>query len=94
MKEGDIVRCLRQQVKAVSLKRATQKIGKMKNVDVARSPGSALRAFHSSERPANLLKINETGEAGRLVTKIEMDSPESRKLGEEERGWAVHKQEW
>ena len=40
----------------------------------------SVESIHSSERLANLLKINEIGEAGRLVTKIEMDSPESGKL--------------
>ena len=40
----------------------------------------SVESIHSSERLANLLKINEIGEAGRLVTKTEMDSPESGKL--------------
>ena len=43
----------------------------MKYVDVARSPGSALRVFTSSERP-NHLKINEIGEVGKLVKKTEI----------------------
>ena len=40
----------------------------MKYVDVAWSPGLALRVFTSSERLANHLKINEIGEVGKLVT--------------------------
>ena len=32
----------------------------MKYVDIARSPGSALRVLTSSERVANQLKINDT----------------------------------
>ena len=56
----------------------------MKYVDVARSPGSALRVFTSSERLANQLKINEIGDVGELVTKIEMGASKIRKMGDEE----------
>ena len=57
----------------------------MKYVDVAWSPGSALRVFTSSERLANHLKINEMGKVGQLVTKIEMNAPVIWKIGEEDR---------
>ena len=57
----------------------------MKYVDVAVSPGLALRVLTSSERLANHLKINEIGEVGKLVTKVEMDSPEIAKIGEADR---------
>ena len=50
------------------------------DVDVARSPGSALRVFTSRERLANQLKINEIGEVGKLVTQVEMDAPKIGKL--------------
>ena len=49
-------------------------------VDIARSPGSTLRVLTTSERLANQLKINEIGEVGKLVTKIELDAPKSGKL--------------
>ena len=55
----------------LSLKRALQNWN-MKIVDIARSPGSALRVFTSSERLANELKTNEIGEVGKLVKRIEM----------------------
>ena len=57
----------------------------MKYVDIARGPGSAIRVFTSSERVANQLKINETGEFGQLVTKAETNAPKIGKLGGEER---------
>ena len=57
----------------------------MKYVDVARSPGLALRVLTSSERLANQLRINEIGEVGKLVTKIEMNAPKNLKIGEEGR---------
>ena len=50
----------------------------MKYVDDARR--SVLREFTSSERLSNHLKINEIGEVGKLVTKIEMDPPKIGKL--------------
>ena len=65
--------------KDLSLKRATQNWN-MKYVDIARSPGSALRVFISSERLANQLKINEIGEVGKLVKKTEMYPPKIGKL--------------
>ena len=77
-KEGDIVVASDSKsklCKRMSLKRAIQDWN-MKYVDVAGSPGLALRVFTSSERLANHLKINEIGEVGKLVTKIEMDAPE------------------
>ena len=52
----------------------------MKCVDVARSPGSVLRVFTSSERVANYLKTSEIGEVEKLETKIEMDDPKIGKL--------------
>ena len=52
----------------------------MKYVDVARSPGSALSVFTSSERRADQLKINEIGQVGKSVTKIEMDAREVGQL--------------
>ena len=54
----------------------------MKYVDIARSPGSALRVFTNSERFANQMKINEIGEAGHLVKKSERCAPQ---IGEKER---------
>ena len=36
--------------------------------------------FTSNERLANYLKINEIGEVGKLVTKIEMDDPKIGKV--------------
>ena len=77
MKEGDIVVATDSKSKPwkdMSLKGATQNWN-MKYVDLARSPGSALRVFTSSERLANHLKISEIGEVGKLVTKIETDAP-------------------
>ena len=38
----------------------------------ARSPWSALTVLTSTERLANQLKIDEIGEVGKLVKKIEM----------------------
>ena len=79
MKEGDIVVASDSKSKRrkdTSLKRARLNWN-MKYVDVARSPGSALRVFTSSERLANHLQINEIGEAGKMVTKIDMDSPKN-----------------
>ena len=76
LKEGAIVvaSCSKSKLwRDISLRRALQNWN-MKHVDVARSPGSALRVFTSSERLANHLKINEIGEVGSLVTKIEMDA--------------------
>ena len=64
--------------KDVDLKRAIQDWN-MNYVDIARSPGSAIRVFTSSERLANQLKINEIGEVGKLVRNIEMGDP--KKLG-------------
>ena len=52
----------------------------MKYVDVVRSPGSAIRVFTSSETLANQLKINEIGEIGELVKKIQMDGPKVGKI--------------
>ena len=52
----------------------------MKYVDIARSPGSAIRVFTSSERLANQLKISVIGEVGEVVTKTEMGDPRIRKL--------------
>ena len=60
--------------RAMILKRTVQNWN-MKYVDVARNPGSALRVFTSSDRLANHLKINEIGEVGKVVTKIEMYVP-------------------
>ena len=51
----------------------------MKDVDIVRGPGSAIRVFTSSERLANQMKINEIREVGELVTKAEMNAP---KVGE------------
>ena len=76
-------RRLRQQVTAVERHefetRAMQNWN-MKNVNVARSPGSGLRVFTSSERLANQMKINENGEVGKLVKKIGMGGPQAGKL--------------
>ena len=86
-KEGDIVVASDSKSKLckhMSLKRAIQDWN-MKYVDVVGSPGLALRVFTSSERLTNHLKINEIGEVGKLVTKIEMDSPEIAKIGEADR---------
>ena len=83
MKEGDIVVASDSKSKKwkdMSLKRAMQNWN-MKCVDVARSPGSALRVFTSSERLANHLKSNEIGEVGNLVTKSEMGDPKVGKIG-------------
>ena len=66
------------------LKRAIQHWN-MIYVDIARGPGSAIRVLTSSERVANQLKINETGEVGHLVTKAETNAPKIGKLGDEER---------
>ena len=55
------------------------KIGDVKHADVARSPGSAMRVFTSSERLVNYLKIDEIGEIGKLVKKIEMSGPQAGK---------------
>ena len=52
----------------------------MKCVGVARSPGSALKVFISSDRLANHLKINEIGEVGKLVTKIELGATNMGKM--------------
>ena len=57
----------------------------MKHVDIARSLGSALRVFPSTKRLANQLKVNEIGEVGKLVKKIEMGLPKSRTTDEEGR---------
>ena len=62
-------------------------------VDIARSPGSALRVFTSSERLAHHLKINEIGEVGKLVKKIEMAPPKIGKLMKRRAGWAIQKVE-
>ena len=62
MKEGDIVVASDRKSKLwknISLKRAMQEWS-MKNVNIARCPGSATRVFTSSERLANQLKKNET----------------------------------
>ena len=56
----------------------------MKYVYIVRSPGSALRVFTSSERLANQLKINEIGEVGKPMMKIEMNAPKIGKLVKEE----------
>ena len=82
MIEGDIVVASDSKSKLwknVSLIRAIPNWN-MKCVDVARSPGSSLRVFTSSERLANYLKINEIGEVEKLAMKIEMDDPEIGKL--------------
>ena len=63
----------------MSLKRAVQDWN-MKYVDVARSPGSALRVFTSSERLVNQLTINEIREVGEMVTKTETNAPNIGKL--------------
>ena len=68
----------------MSLKRATQDWN-MKYVDIARSPGSAAREFTSSERLANQLKINETGEVGEIGAKDWDECSENSKIGEEDR---------
>ena len=39
-----------------------------------------LRVFTSGERLANQLKINEMGEVGKLVKRIEMGGPKARTL--------------
>ena len=52
----------------------------MKHVDIARSAGSAIRVFTSSERLANHLKINEIGEVGKLLKRIETGGPQARKI--------------
>ena len=67
----------------MSSKRAIQNWN-MKYVYIVRSPGSALRVFTSSERLASQLKINEIGEVGKPVTKIEMNAPKIGKLVKEE----------
>ena len=54
----------------------------VKYVDVARSPGSALRVFTSSGRLANQLKNNNIGKGGRLVKKTEMGDSKVGKVGE------------
>ena len=77
--EGDIVVVSDSKSKLwrdLSLKRAIQNWN-MKYVDIARSPGSALRVFTSSERLANQLKINEIREVGKWVKKIEMGAPKN-----------------
>ena len=51
--------------KDMSLKRAIREWN-MKYVDIARSPGSAIRVFTSSERLANQLKITEIRRSWRL----------------------------
>ena len=61
-----------------SLKRAIQNWN-IKYFDIARSPGSVLRVFTSSERLPNQLKFNEIGEVGKLVKKIHTNDP---KVGE------------
>ena len=82
----------------LSLKRAMQDWN-MKCVDIARSPGSAIRVFTSSERLANQLKINEIREVGELVTKTETNAPKKGKLvrkfemGDPKNGKSVKKNE-
>ena len=61
MKEGDIVVASDSKSKLwkdMSLKRAIQNWN-IKCIDVARSPGSVLRVFTSSEQLANHLMISE-----------------------------------
>ena len=74
----------------MSSKRAIQNWN-MKYVYIVRSPGSALRVFTSSERLANQLKINDIGEVGKPVTKIEMECSENRKIGEGGVRWMIQK---
>ena len=52
----------------------------MKCSDIARSPGSALRVFTSSERLPSQLKFNEIGEVGKLVKKIHTNDPKVGKV--------------
>ena len=63
----------------LSLKRAIHNWN-MTYVDIAMSPGAALRVFTSSERLANHLKINEIRQVGKLFNKIEMGAPKIEKL--------------
>ena len=82
MKGGDIVVASDSKSKLwrdLSLNRAIQNWN-MKCINIARSPGSALTVFTSSERLANQLKINEIGDVGKLVKKIKMGAPKIGKL--------------
>ena len=66
--EGDIIVASGSKSKLwkdMSLKRAIQ-VWNMKCVDIARSPGSAIRVFISCERLASQLKINEIREVGKI----------------------------
>ena len=86
-REGDIVVASDSKSnlwKDVDLRRAIQDWN-MKYVNVARSPGSAIRVFTSSERLANQLKIGQIREVGDSVTKIETNAPK--------RGTSVKKNE-
>ena len=105
-KEGDIAVASDSKSKLwrdLSLNRAIQHWN-MKYVDIARSPGSAIRVFTSSERLANQLKISEIGEVGEVVTKTEMGDPRIRKLvkknemdvpkvGKKRRSWKIGEEE-
>ena len=77
--EGEIVVASDSKSKAVERHEFAKqhKIGPGKMSTLRGNPGSALRVFTSSERLANQLKINEIG---KLVTKIEMDTPKFGKL--------------
>ena len=88
-KEGDIIVASGSESKLwrdMSLKLAIQDWN-VKYVDVARSPGSKIRVFTSSERLANQLKktemdvpkVEEVEVVGKLVERIHMGSPQARK---------------
>ena len=64
----------------LSMKRAIQNWN-MKYVDIARSPGSVLRVFTSSEQLAKSVADNKIEEVGKLVKKIQMNDPKVGKLG-------------
>ena len=86
MKEGDIVVAFDSKSKLwkdMCLKRAIQNWN-MKYVDVARSPGSALRVFTSSEQLANQVKTNEVGRSWKIGFEDRDECSETLKIGEEE----------